>query len=246
MQEQKRIEEEEKKKKAEEERKKKLLNLVKPTVRILLPEPEPVERDDLVNPRWIEDKDLGTGPVKFMKKKEVDFWYEMIDKYLKPLEKNAEKEKQIADGLKELKNQVGFSFLMINAIWLVTVMLLQANKDTLYVEWPWGPQGPTISFVGEEMEVHLEFVYLHLDPIGFFFMIFFAAVLVFQLTGMLLHRAMTLAHIVSTTPLRLTWKQLRADREKPKDVDPFELIQNKGIDIVRMMQRSKVRFTYIL
>jgi hypothetical protein len=36
----------------------------------------------------------------------VSFWVELIEKYLKPLEKDAEKEKQMGNALKELRNQV--------------------------------------------------------------------------------------------------------------------------------------------
>jgi len=83
----------------------------------------------------------------------------MIEKFLKPLDKDPEKEKQvrffafhiywwlvekkpksfltfincvelqISRGLKELRNQMVFSFLMINGIWVVTIFLLQANQD---------------------------------------------------------------------------------------------------------------------
>jgi len=61
--------------------------------------------------------------------REVRFWEGLIDKYLKPLEKDAEKEKQIGNALKELRNQMVFSFLMINSIWVLTIFLLQENKD---------------------------------------------------------------------------------------------------------------------
>ena len=54
---------------------------------------------------------------------------DLIEKYLKPLEKDAEKEKQMGLALKELRNQMVFSFLMINSIWCLTIFLLQENKD---------------------------------------------------------------------------------------------------------------------
>lgn len=47
------------------------------------------------NPYWIEDGDLGNGPRKSIPRKEITFWNEMIEQYLKPLEKDADKEKQV-------------------------------------------------------------------------------------------------------------------------------------------------------
>lgn len=109
-----------------------------PTVRIVEPEKPP--RDDMKNPAWIEDKGLGDGVIKRIPNKEVTFWNQLIEKYLKPLEKNADKEKEVAKGLLELRDKVVFSFLMINSIWVITVFLMQENKDLLFIEWPWGPK----------------------------------------------------------------------------------------------------------
>lgn len=43
--------------------------------------------------------------------------------------------------------------------------------------------------------------YLQLEPIGLIFLLFFAVVLLVQIVGMLLHRVMTLGHIVATTDI---------------------------------------------
>jgi chitin synthase len=126
-----------------------------------------------------------------LKVREVTFWQELIVKYLKPLEKDAEKEKQIAAGLKELRNAVVFSFLMINSIWVLTIFLLQENKDLLYIRWPFAAKGPIISYDDTDQTIHLEYEYLQLEPIGLLFVVFFAVVLILQLSGMMLHRYKT-------------------------------------------------------
>ena len=41
--------------------------------------------------------------MKFLKNKEITFWKELIPKYLKPLDKDKDKEKQQAAGLKVCK-----------------------------------------------------------------------------------------------------------------------------------------------
>ena len=93
-----------------------------------------------------------------MKPKETRFWQELIPKYLLPLEKDAEKEKQVAAGLKELRDMCVFSFLMINSIWVLAVFLLQQQKHIIYISWIFTDKD------GDELQ---------LEPIALVFMIFF-------------------------------------------------------------------------
>ena len=51
------------------------------------------ERDDLINPFWIEDRDLGRGEVDYLSGAEITFWKDLIEKYLHPLD--ADKAKQV-------------------------------------------------------------------------------------------------------------------------------------------------------
>lgn len=50
------------------------------------------ERDDLVNPYWIEDKALKRGEVDYMPGAEVQFFKDLIEKYLYPLLKNPQEQ----------------------------------------------------------------------------------------------------------------------------------------------------------
>ena len=52
------------------------------------------ERDQLINPFWLEDKDLGKGEVDYLSGLEVQFWKDLIEKYLHPLD--ADKQKQVS------------------------------------------------------------------------------------------------------------------------------------------------------
>ena len=52
------------------------------------PKAEPVERNELVNPAWIEDEDLGKGLVGKLPDSEVEFFKGLIKKYLYPLIKD--------------------------------------------------------------------------------------------------------------------------------------------------------------
>ncbi len=162
----------------------------------------------------------------------MTFWNELIDKYLKPLEKNAEQEKKVAAGLIELRNSVVFSFTMINSIWILTIFLLQEKKDQLSVPWPIASKGPNITYNPDDETMHLEYEYLNLEPIGLLFVIFFAVVLLIQVIGMLAHRLMTLGHIVSSTKIRMKLFG------KTKAFDPEKFIKKKGVSIIKEMIKT--------
>lgn len=48
------------------------------------------KRDDLVNPYWIEDPDLGKGEVEYLSSAEILFWKDLLAKYLYPIDENKE------------------------------------------------------------------------------------------------------------------------------------------------------------
>ena len=135
-------------------------------------------RDELRNPYWIEqDNHIGSGPQRFLKAKEIKFWIKLIDTYLKPLDKDIEKEKKDTQGLKDLRNMAVFSFLMFNSMWVMLFYVMQANKDSLSIA--------------------------NLSPVALLVVGWMFLVYIFQFGGMLQHRLSTLGHIVSTTKIGL-------------------------------------------
>lgn len=46
----------------------------------------------MINPFWIEDKDLKRGEVDYLSGTELTFWKDLIDKYLKPIDSDKQKE----------------------------------------------------------------------------------------------------------------------------------------------------------
>ena len=56
---------------------------------------------------------------------ESQFWKELIDKYLLPLEKDPEHEKKIQSELIELRNTTCLFFFLINGLFVVLVFTLQ-------------------------------------------------------------------------------------------------------------------------
>lgn len=190
------------------------------TVTIVEDEPKPKKaavvelkpgkkRDDMKNPYWLENNEenrqkcplLMKAKRQVISQHEINFWEDFIAKYLAPLYEDKEEKKRISEGLKDLRNQMVMSFLILNSIWVVTIYLFQQNKDTLYIKWPYGAKGPVISWDDPD-QIKVDYEYLELEPLGVVFMVFFAVVMFIQLIGMILHRIMTLGHIVSSTHFR--------------------------------------------
>lgn len=59
-----------------------------------------IARDDLVNPFWLTDRDLGTGPERLLDQTETQFWRKLIDKYLYPIDADKTHENKIVRDLK--------------------------------------------------------------------------------------------------------------------------------------------------
>ena len=86
----------------------------------------------------MEDKALSRGTVDFLSGAEIQFWKDMICKYLLPIDENKAEQAKIAGDLKELRNMVVFTFFIINALYVTVVFLLTLEKDTVYIRWPLG------------------------------------------------------------------------------------------------------------
>ncbi|KAE8752755.1 chitin synthase isoform B, partial [Frankliniella occidentalis] len=154
-------------------------------------------RDDLVDPFWIEDRDLKRGEVDFISTTEMQFWKDLLAKYLYPIDDDKNERARIAADLIELRNKSVFAFFMFNALFVLIVFLLQLNKDQLHVDWPLGVK-TNITYIEETSEVLISKEYLQLEPIGLVFVFFFALILVIQFTAMLFHRFGTLSHILAS------------------------------------------------
>ncbi|XP_063838670.1 chitin synthase chs-2 isoform X3 [Ostrinia nubilalis] len=187
-------------------------------------------RDDLINPYWIEDPELKKGEVDFLSPSELQFWKDLIDKYLYPIDANKEEEARISRDLKELRNSSVFSFFMCNALFVLIVFLLQLNKDNLHFKWPFGVK-TNITYDEVTQEVLISKEYLQLEPIGLVFVFFFALILVIQFTAMLFHRFGTLSHILSST--ELNWFCTK----KSEDLSQDALLDKNAIAIVKDLQK---------
>ena len=64
------------------------------------------ERDDLINPYWIEDKDFERGEVDYLSGPEIQFWKDLIDKYLFPIDKDDVKQVWTVVGCNQTNKEV--------------------------------------------------------------------------------------------------------------------------------------------
>ncbi|CAH2005830.1 unnamed protein product [Acanthoscelides obtectus] len=188
------------------------------------------KRDELVNPYWIEDPDVGKGEVEYLNSNELSFWKDLLEKYLYPLDENKEEKARIASDLKELRDQSVFAFFMMNALFVLIVFLLTLKKDYLHVKWPFGVK-TNITYDESTQEVHITKEYLQLEPIGLVFVFFFALILVIQFVAMLFHRFGTLAHILAST--ELNWSCTK----KKEEMSPNALLDKQAVEIVKQLQK---------
>ncbi|XP_071149954.1 chitin synthase chs-2-like [Mytilus edulis] len=133
---------------------------------------------------------------ELISKEERKFWKKYIKKYLAPLPKDTNKEKEVEEALIDLRNRACLFVYLLNAI-LVTVMfgLTQVNafKDSLSVDFECS--GGTIQLV----------------PIAILFTAVFGLLLLLQFLCMLYHRFSTLVHICATTEI---WESVSTHTDK--------------------------------
>nr|XP_008295152.1 PREDICTED: uncharacterized protein LOC103368526 [Stegastes partitus] len=117
---------------------------------------------------------------------EVEFWRELQEKYLKPLSDDKERQKEIANDLRHLRNKISFVFFILNGLWLVAAFTLQVFDTSFTIVIP--IYNHNLEFIGKNIDI---------DPIGFMFILGFAVSVLLQFFGMLYHRICTLIHYVA-------------------------------------------------
>lgn len=190
------------------------------------------ERNNLINPYWVEDKSLNRGRVDYITGTETKFWQDLIDKYLYPIDEDKAEQARIAAALKDLRNKSVFTFFILNALYVTVVFLLTLQKDKVHIRWPLGvlhnisyvhPSASITPAVRNSIhtiqlsnskniscaaQVLIESQYLQLEPIGMVFVLFFASIMVIQFTAMLFHRFGTFSQILASTEIKVCNKRV--------------------------------------
>ncbi|XP_060586790.1 chitin synthase chs-1-like isoform X2 [Ruditapes philippinarum] len=167
-------------------------------------------RDRLQDPYWMkEDEEIRYLRTDRISADETQFWEELIDEYLRPIDANKTKEKEIQAQLIELRNKVCLIFILINSLFIIVVFSLQqvvAESDSLSFRLPW-VKGETVE-KGQKIE-----------PISVAFTLVFGVLLFVQFICMLMHRLATLLHICAATEI---FKKKRSFKMPGQDVEQAE------------------------
>lgn len=183
-------------------------------------------------PDWLYDPDLIDGETDTIPASEEQFWVDLIEKYLTPLDMTSKDKEQMQNQLKTLRDISVFAFTMGNALFVLINLLLQLNKEYLQMKWPFNVKN-VIIYDGNTMEIKIERDYLHLEPISLLFVTFFGVVLFVQFIAMLFHRFATISQILATTTI--DWYCGR----KVKDTVTSSELREKAVEIARYLQRPR-------
>ncbi|XP_042362933.1 chitin synthase chs-2-like [Plectropomus leopardus] len=145
-------------------------------------------------------------------KEEEEFWIELQKKYLEPLPNDKEKQKKVANDLRELRNKINFAFFIINALWLVATFTLQLFEENFAIKIP--KVDLNLEPTGENIQI---------DPIAFMFILGFATSVIIQFLTMFYHRIYTLIHYVAFLDTELK-------EQKPEPEETY--ISGKKIEAV--------------
>ncbi|CAF0785514.1 unnamed protein product [Didymodactylos carnosus] len=175
-----------------------------------------IKRDELVNPAWIFHKSLKDSDIESLDPKEIEFFQQVIERYLYPLVEDKEHQKIVARDLKALRNNGCFSFFMLNTLWIVIIFHFQLVQSKIrnYVYIP---------------IKRLNYESLRFEPLGFLFLLFFASILLVQFISMLWHRYGTLLHLLASTDLKLCPR---------KNVDLSDNVE-EAVEQVKVLQQLK-------
>ncbi|XP_040078932.1 chitin synthase chs-2 isoform X3 [Ixodes scapularis] len=162
---------------------------------------------------WCSDAVFKNAPQYSMGNRETEFWKQLINQYLKPEDTGSEAEKKrVEEGLKSLRNRTVSTMLLCNALYVLTILLLQYHKNRLYINWPIG-ETYVVRYFHVTGHVTVEHQAQRLEPIGLVFLVFFALILTLQLCGMLTHRFQTLSHVLAATLLLEPYKKRLEDQD---------------------------------
>ncbi|XP_055703562.1 chitin synthase chs-2-like [Phlebotomus papatasi] len=200
-----------------------------PTLEEVICEPE---RPVSSLPDWLYDEDLRNGDNDTLPMAEEKFWNDLIDRYLKPLDLTEEDKNKVATALKDLRDMSVFAFVMINVIFVLTVLLLQMNKDDIHIRWPFEVKN-FIEYDSDNSEINIKREHLQLDPIGLLFVGFFGVILLIQFIAMLIHRFGTLAEILAATSLN--WYCVK----KADELSPAMDLRSQAVNIAKKAQRPQ-------
>ncbi|WAR10593.1 CHS2-like protein [Mya arenaria] len=181
-------------------------------------------RDRMVDPYWIEeDQDIRLyKKADNLSQDENQFWWELIDAYLKPLEEDAKKKEEIKADLLELRNKVCLIFILINSLFIIVVFSLQqvvASENWSKASGSLKETGGSLSFPLPCADRKDDGTLLNasgqsVEPISVAFTLVFGVLLFVQFICMLMHRIATLLHICAATEIFKKKRKIVLDKDE--------------------------------
>ena len=168
-----------------------------------IPLKERLDRDDYENPYWMEDPKLKDGAQGDLSGNEIKFWEKAIQQYLLPFNVSRKDTEITKRELFEYRDSFIFTFVMINAFYIVLITMLQVQTP---LKIPWtllaplnlnGADGLHYTFdytAPDNMESPEITIYREtamLDMLGLVFLLPFSSITYAQIVGMVLHRWQT-------------------------------------------------------
>ena len=192
-------------------------------------------RNNMVNPYWADLPWMGAESViGFLHTEEITFWQQILSKYLAPLDKDADEERRIQMDLIGLRNNAGFAFFMLNAIWIILqfqceYVAIRFTELMIDIGRPFGQSGTKV------------------QVLGLLFMLFFATCMIVQFLTMILHRWGTFIEILASTKL---FEKHRKYRLKPgsdlagmNSQEVAEILKEMDIELVVPLTTSSTATT---
>lgn len=186
---------------------------------------------------WLYDPDLKDGDTETISAAEEQFWVDLIDKYLTPIEMTVKYKENMQNQLKAYRDIAVFAFTMSNALFVLIVFLLQLNKQYLKVRWPFNVQNDII-FDQATFEFTIKREYTFLEPISMLFVAFFGLVLIVQFIAMLFHRFATISQILATT--KIDWYCSK----KVKDTISTTELKENAVKVANYLQKPKPEWEF--
>lgn len=200
-------------------------------------------------PDWLYDEHLKNAKNDTLSVTEEHFWVDLIKKYLTPIDRDENEEvyynktvwfiknltmkflqKKMKKELISLRDVSVFAFVMLNALFVLIVFLLQLNKESLHIQWPFNAKN-FIIYDADSREITIHREYLELEPIGLLFVLFFGVILMVQFLAMLVHRFATVSQILATT--KLDWYCGKTSHS----ITAQAQLKGAAVDIAKILQK---------
>ncbi|CAG2164675.1 unnamed protein product [Oppiella nova] len=189
--------------------------------------------DNIQKPVWSTDQCFQYFSEQELDENESIFWREFIDSYLLPLDSDPKHEEKVKFDLIELRNKITSAFGLLNALFILLVLLLQMHQDVFEFRIELGNNDV-----------------IRIDVIGFSLVIFFGIILVIQFVGMLFHRFNTFSLLLSVTELKVfrpameltnaeqvIMTELKVFRPAMELTNAEQVISENAVNIVKQLQK---------